>query len=110
MTPPSSVLPPYSVLKNASSNLPPPPPHLSLLIAGLVQRLDIADKIRGFSTNVANYQVIRSCPLHLHSFSYAHTVISSHPTTQPLGIACPSENYCLNGQHQSDPCCDDPCK
>jgi len=47
-------------------------------------------KIRGFATNVANYQ--------------------------PLGIKCPwhpdqgfRNGYCLNGQHQNDPCCEDPC-
>ena len=46
--------------------------------------------LRGFATNVANYQ--------------------------PIGIMCPfqsSDNvrndYCLSGQHQSDPCCADPC-
>ena len=46
--------------------------------------------LRGFSTNVANYQ--------------------------PIGIMCPFQSsdgirndYCLNGQHQSDPCCADPC-
>ena len=49
------------------------------------------NSLRGFSTNVANYQ--------------------------PIGILCPfassdgiRNDYCLNGQHQSDPCCDDPCK
>jgi cellulose 1,4-beta-cellobiosidase len=49
------------------------------------------DKMRGFSTNVANYQ--------------------------PLGIQCPwapdqgyRNGYCLNGKHASDPCCTDPCK
>jgi len=49
------------------------------------------DKMRGFSTNVANYQA--------------------------LGIQCPWEpdqgyrnGYCLNGKHASDPCCADPCK
>jgi len=44
--------------------------------------------LRGFATNVANYQ--------------------------PIGIMCPFQstdyNYCLNGQHQTDPCCADPCK
>ena len=46
--------------------------------------------LRGFSTNVANYQ--------------------------PIGIMCPFQSgsgvrndYCLGGQHQSDPCCADPC-
>jgi len=46
--------------------------------------------LRGFSTNVANYQ--------------------------PVGIMCPFQSndgirndYCLNGQHQTDPCCADPC-
>mmetsp|Transcript_79802 Transcript_79802/g.247953 ORF Transcript_79802/g.247953 Transcript_79802/m.247953 type:complete len:762 (+) Transcript_79802:86-2371(+) len=49
------------------------------------------DKIRGFATNVANYQ--------------------------PLGIQCPwcpdqgyRNGYCLNNKHQNKPCCDDPCK
>jgi len=48
-------------------------------------------KIRGFATNVANYQ--------------------------PLGIQCPwcpdqgyRNGYCLNGKHQDEPCCADPCK
>ncbi|CAK0792022.1 unnamed protein product, partial [Prorocentrum cordatum] len=48
-------------------------------------------KIRGFATNVANYQ--------------------------PLGHLCPfcpdqgwRNAYCLNGRHRSDPCCADPCR
>jgi len=49
----------------------------------LVNGMNINNKIRGFSTNVANYQ--------------------------PVGIACPSVGYCLNGQNQNDPCCADPC-
>lgn len=47
-------------------------------------------KMRGFATNVANYQ--------------------------PLGTPCPYEpdsgfrnGYCLNGRHQGEACCDDPC-
>jgi cellulose 1,4-beta-cellobiosidase len=47
-------------------------------------------KIRGFATNVANYQ--------------------------PLGVQCPwcpdepyRNTFCLNGKHKSDPCCEDPC-
>jgi len=47
-------------------------------------------KIRGFATNVANYQ--------------------------PLGVQCPwvpdqgfRNSYCLNGRHKNDPCCADPC-
>jgi cellulose 1,4-beta-cellobiosidase len=52
--------------------------------AQTVNGLNILNKIRGFSTNVANYQ--------------------------PLGIQCPSVGYCLNGQNQNDPCCSDPCK
>jgi cellulose 1,4-beta-cellobiosidase len=47
--------------------------------------------IRGFATNVANYQ--------------------------PLGSMCPwmsndgaRNDYCLNGAHSTDPCCADPCK
>jgi len=50
----------------------------------LVQQFNIMSKIRGFSTNVANYQ--------------------------PLGVQCPQVGWCLNGQHQSDACCADPCR
>merc|ERR1719219_3241167 len=55
--------------------------------------LKILDKLRGLSTNVANYQ--------------------------PIGIQCPWEpqsptsdrnDYCLNGKHQTEKCCEDPCK
>lgn len=52
--------------------------------ARAVNSLGVASSIRGFSTNVANYQ--------------------------PIGVACPATQYCLNGQHQTDPCCADPCK
>jgi len=48
------------------------------------QGLGISNLIRGFSTNVANYQ--------------------------PIGVQCPAVGWCLNGQHQSDPCCADPCR
>jgi len=48
-------------------------------------------KIRGFATNVANYQ--------------------------PLGVQCPwcpdqgfRNGFCLNNKHQDHPCCNDPCK
>jgi len=48
------------------------------------------NNIRGFSTNVANYQ--------------------------PIGAMCPWQSadgfrndYCLNNQHQTDACCSDPC-
>jgi cellulose 1,4-beta-cellobiosidase len=49
-----------------------------------VSSLGIVNKLRGFSTNVANYQ--------------------------PLGVPCPSVGYCLNNQHPNDPCCSDPCR
>jgi len=49
-----------------------------------VTDLGVTNKIRGFSTNVANYQ--------------------------PLGVPCPSVGYCLNGQNQGAACCQDPCK
>jgi len=49
-----------------------------------VTQLGVTNKIRGFSTNVANYQ--------------------------PLGVPCPSVGYCLNGQNQNAACCADPCK
>jgi len=52
--------------------------------ANLIAQLNIQNFIRGFSTNVANYQ--------------------------PLGVQCPSTQWCLNNQHQNDPCCYDPCK
>jgi len=47
-------------------------------------QMNIVSKLRGFSTNVANYQ--------------------------PLGVQCPQVQWCLNGQHQGDPCCADPCR
>merc|ERR1712190_313879 len=58
----------------------------------LVKGMDLPmSKLRGFSTNVANYQA--------------------------LGSLCPFEpdqgsrnGYCLNGKHASDACCADPCK
>jgi len=50
----------------------------------IVSDLSITQYIRGFATNTANYQ--------------------------PIGVACPSVGYCLNNQHQDDPCCADPCK
>jgi cellulose 1,4-beta-cellobiosidase len=58
----------------------------------LLKDMDLPfDKMRGFATNVANYQ--------------------------PLGVMCPwapdqgyRNAYCLNGQHQDDECCADPCK
>lgn len=50
----------------------------------LVQGLNVAQYIRGWSTNVANYQ--------------------------PVGQPCPTWDWCLpNNGHQSDPCCYDPC-
>jgi cellulose 1,4-beta-cellobiosidase len=56
-----------------------------------VKALGILDKIRGFSTNVANYQ--------------------------PLGLECPyvagdggRNEYCLSGHNQGAACCADPCK
>jgi len=58
------------------------PNNMQSFVQTLTQ-LNIFSKIRGFSTNVANYQ--------------------------PLGMACQAVGWCLNGQHQSDPCCADPC-
>eukprot|EP01065_Artemidia_motanka_P053347 TRINITY_DN987_c0_g1_i1.p1 TRINITY_DN987_c0_g1~~TRINITY_DN987_c0_g1_i1.p1 ORF type:complete len:445 (+),score=157.22 TRINITY_DN987_c0_g1_i1:67-1401(+) len=60
--------------------------------AALVKGMEITQYLRGFSTNVANYQ--------------------------PLGVQCPwapqssptRNDYCLNNQHQSDECCKDPCR
>jgi len=49
----------------------------------LVNGMGVASALRGFSTNVANYQ--------------------------SLGVACPSVGYCLNGQNQGAACCSDPC-
>jgi len=59
----------------------------------LVKTLDIATHLRGFSTNVANYQQLGSkmCP-------YDETDGASGQNT-----------YCLNRQHDEDECCDDPC-
>mmetsp|Transcript_90336 Transcript_90336/g.255777 ORF Transcript_90336/g.255777 Transcript_90336/m.255777 type:complete len:793 (-) Transcript_90336:96-2474(-) len=57
----------------------------------MLKGLDLPwDHVRGFATNVANYQA--------------------------LGIQCPwcpdqgiRNGYCLNGKHADDPCCADPC-
>jgi len=50
----------------------------------IVSQLGVTSHLRGFTTNVANYQ--------------------------PLGTQCPAVGWCLNGMHQSDLCCADPCK
>ncbi len=52
-------------------------------LASLVSGLNVASKLRGFSTNVANYQ--------------------------PLGVACPTFDWCLPNNHPNDACCEDPC-
>lgn len=52
--------------------------------AKAVGDLGVSSHLRGFSTNVANYQ--------------------------PLGIQCPTQQWCLNNAHPTDPCCSDPCK
>jgi len=49
----------------------------------LVFELELDEHIRGFSTNVANYQ--------------------------SLGIPCPSYDWCLEEKHRDDDCCADPC-
>mmetsp|Transcript_6027 Transcript_6027/g.19335 ORF Transcript_6027/g.19335 Transcript_6027/m.19335 type:complete len:502 (+) Transcript_6027:78-1583(+) len=57
----------------------------------MLQRMDLpVAKMRGFATNVANYQ--------------------------PLGALCPHQpdsgnrnGYCLNGRHRAEVCCEDPC-
>lgn len=50
----------------------------------LINSMGILPKIRGFATNVANYQ--------------------------PLGIACSEANFCLPpANHASHECCNDPC-
>ena len=55
------------------------------LFQKLIQSIDILSYIRGFATNVANYQ--------------------------PLGLICPRKDYCLPiNNNQNDPCCSDPCK
>lgn len=48
-----------------------------------IQSLGLSQWIRGFATNVANYE--------------------------PLGVMCPELEYCLNGKNQEAPCCQDPC-
>ena len=51
----------------------------------LIKDMGILPYIRGFATNVANYQ--------------------------PLGIMCPAVGWCLPHNNKlSDPCCNDPCK
>ena len=51
-------------------------------LANLISGLGVASKLRGFSTNVANYQ--------------------------PLGVACPTFDWCLPNSHPNDACCEDP--
>jgi cellulose 1,4-beta-cellobiosidase len=51
--------------------------------ASLVQGLGITQHLRGFATNVANYQ--------------------------PLGVACATFDWCLPNNHPNDACCSDPC-
>lgn len=55
---------------------------------------DVTSKIRGFATNVANYQPVGSmCPW------------------DPQSAGSIRNDYCLpDRQHSSDPCCQDPCK
>lgn len=48
-----------------------------------IDGLGVAPFLRGFTTNVANYQ--------------------------PLGVKCPSSGFCLNGANADHECCDDPC-
>jgi cellulose 1,4-beta-cellobiosidase len=50
----------------------------------IVQDLQVTQYLRGFTTNVANYE--------------------------PLGVQCPQVGWCLNNMHQGDPCCADPCR
>jgi cellulose 1,4-beta-cellobiosidase len=65
--------------------------HSTVKFMNTIKNLDLPmSSIRGFATNVANYQ--------------------------PLGSQCPwcpdqgyRNGYCLNGKHQKDPCCKDPC-
>lgn len=60
----------------------------------LVKSLDILDKIRGMSTNVANYQPLgKQCPW------------------DPQSPGSIRNDYCLpDRQHSGEPCCADPCK
>jgi cellulose 1,4-beta-cellobiosidase len=52
--------------------------------AQIIGSMDVISHIRGFATNVANYQ--------------------------PLGTQCPTITWCLNGANPTHPCCADPCK
>lgn len=51
--------------------------------ASEISGLGVAPFLRGFTTNVANYQ--------------------------PLGVKCPSSGFCLNGANPDHECCQDPC-
>jgi len=58
-----------------------------------VNEMKFLDKIRGFATNVANYQPVGlQCPW------------------QPQSPSSSRNDYCLNNKHQDEPCCADPCK
>jgi cellulose 1,4-beta-cellobiosidase len=60
--------------------------------ARLVKDMNVHEKLRGFATNVANYQPLgkAQCPW--------------TPSSEP-----DRNEYCLNGQHGSETCCEDPC-
>ena len=69
----------------------------------LISGLTITDKLRGFSTNVANYQPIGSmCPGFGDFDASGNVTWRQHLAGR--------NDYCLNGGHQSDACCADPCR
>jgi cellulose 1,4-beta-cellobiosidase len=61
--------------------------------ARLVKDMNVHTMLRGFATNVANYQPLgrAQCPW--------------TPSAQP-----DRNEYCLNGQHGNETCCEDPCR
>lgn len=75
----------------------------------LVDGLNIASKIRGMSTNVANYQPIGISAWALAASCRARLRPSAAHRPSPLPAVCPTFDWCLNNAHPGDPCCADPC-
>jgi cellulose 1,4-beta-cellobiosidase len=72
----------------------------------LFKDMDIAPHLRGFSTNVANYQPVGTmCP----GFGDFDPANNATAATWRDHLAARND-YCLNGGHQTDACCADPCK
>ena len=82
--------------------------------SSLVADLSISTHLRGFSTNVANWESLppppglsRSPSLVKHALTLRHD--GGHPTDQTIGTQCNSSVDCILGPGTDDDCCSDPC-